>query len=88
MRVLYKRTFLKDLESLPSDARDAVYDEAFEVIPALSTIAGVEHIRKLSGYKNFYRIRMGSYRIGIELRGDTVAFYRVLHRREIYRYFP
>ena len=88
MKVLYKKTFLKDIEHLPSDARGSVYHEAFEVIPALSSILEHEHIRKLSGYKTFYRIRVGSYRIGIELRGDAVVFYRVLHRKEIYRFFP
>jgi len=87
MKVLYKKTFLKDIERLPSDARDIVYHDAFEVIPALTAIQKHERLRKLSGYKNFYRIRIGSYRIGIELRDDTVVFYRVLHRKEIYRYF-
>lgn len=88
MKVLYKKTFLKDIERLPSDARNSVYHEAFEVIASLSSIHEHEHLRKLSGYKNFYRIRVGSYRIGIEMRDNTIVFYRVLHRKEIYRYFP
>lgn len=88
MRVLYKKAFLKDLEHLPVDLRDVVCREAFQVVPRLSSIHEHEHLRKLSGYENFYRIRIGSYRIGIELRGDTIVFYRVLHRKDIYSYFP
>ncbi|MFP4247584.1 MAG: type II toxin-antitoxin system RelE family toxin [Halochromatium sp.] len=42
----------------------------------------------MTGYPNRYRIRIGAYRIGIELQGDTIEVMRVLHRREFYRYFP
>jgi mRNA interferase RelE/StbE len=36
----------------------------------------------------FYRVRIGDYRIGLELAGDELIFVRCLHRKEIYRYFP
>jgi mRNA interferase RelE/StbE len=31
---------------------------------------------------------LGDYRIGIEVLEDEVIFVRMLHRRDIYRYFP
>ncbi len=34
------------------------------------------------------RIRIGDYRLGIIFDGETLIFERVLHRKEIYRYFP
>ncbi|WP_124971246.1 type II toxin-antitoxin system RelE family toxin [Aphanothece sacrum] len=37
---------------------------------------------------NRYRIRVGDYRIGIEIQTDKIEMMRVLHRREFYRYFP
>ena len=40
------------------------------------------------GNENYYRFRVGDYRIGIVIEEDTVVFVRCLHRREIYRYFP
>ena len=45
-------------------------------------------IKILKGYSNRYRIRIGDYRIGIEVHGDMIEIVRVLHRREFYRYFP
>ena len=45
-------------------------------------------LKKLSGGGDYYRIRVGDYRTGIALEGETVAFVRCLHRKEIYRYFP
>ena len=40
------------------------------------------------GYAGRYRIRIGNYRIGIEVNEDVIEVMRVLHRREFYRYFP
>lgn len=37
---------------------------------------------------NYYRIRVGEYRIGMAVNENTVIFVRVLNRKEIYRYFP
>jgi len=42
----------------------------------------------MQGYSNSYRIRVGDYRIGIEIFGNTVEVIRTLHRKEFYRYFP
>ena len=83
MKVLYKKTFLKDVESFPSDAHKIICREAFEIIPALSSVREHEDIRKLSGHEKFYRIRVGQFRTGIELRGDIIVFYRVPHRKDI-----
>jgi len=46
------------------------------------------HFSKLEGYEHYYRIRVSDYRIGIKIEGDILVFMRVLHRKEIYRYFP
>jgi ribosomal-protein-alanine N-acetyltransferase len=42
----------------------------------------------LRGSSDFYRIRVGDYRIGVAVEGDEVEFVRCLHRRDIYGYFP
>ncbi|WP_202807006.1 type II toxin-antitoxin system RelE family toxin [Planktothrix agardhii] len=48
----------------------------------------MNHLKKLQGYDTFYRIRLGNYRIGIELNEDTIIFTRFLHRKDIYKFFP
>ncbi|HYO12313.1 MAG TPA: hypothetical protein VE685_03845 [Thermoanaerobaculia bacterium] len=42
----------------------------------------------MQGQPHRYRIRVASYRIGIEISGTAVELVRVLDRREFYRYFP
>lgn len=47
-------------------------------------------IEKLSGAENAYKVRIGDYRVGIFLDRETqtLKVVRLLHRRDIYRYFP
>lgn len=46
-------------------------------------------MKKLSGGSgDYYRLRVGDYRIGLEIEGEIIVFVRCLHRRDIYRYFP
>jgi len=45
--------------------------------------------KKLTGFRKYYRIRLGEYRIGIEtIDKNTIRLILIAHRKEIYRYFP
>ena len=79
---------MKDLEKLPREAREKVFHLVFDEIPLLDHIQSIKALRKISGDKNYYRIRLGAYRIGFEHEGNQLVFIRVLHRKDIYRYFP
>jgi mRNA-degrading endonuclease RelE of RelBE toxin-antitoxin system len=48
----------------------------------------LDNCKKLTGFKAAYRIRMGQYRIGFYYENKSAELVRILHRREIYRYFP
>jgi mRNA-degrading endonuclease RelE of RelBE toxin-antitoxin system len=85
MNVNYLPSFIKELKSLKSTPYfKPINTLVFEEIP----IIDIKNLKKLQGYDNAYRIRVGDYRIGIIFQDGTVTFYRVLHRQEIYRYFP
>ncbi|MDJ0556269.1 MAG: type II toxin-antitoxin system RelE/ParE family toxin [Microcoleaceae cyanobacterium MO_207.B10] len=47
----------------------------------------VRNIKKLKGEEKYYRIRVGDYRLGIKVNDSVVNFVRILHRKDIYRYF-
>ena len=85
----YKKTFLKDLADLPSVYRERIESLIFEEIPELDSISGVRDIKKMRGYKDYYRIRVGAYRIGCKLEVENrIIFYRVKSRDDIYKVFP
>ena len=89
MKTEYLPSFIKDLKSLKSTP---IYTKikkfTFEDILSYQNLSDISNLKKLKGEDNFYRIRVGDYRIGFFLRGNTITFCRVLHRREFYRYFP
>jgi len=45
-------------------------------------------LKKLRGGERYYRIRVGSYRVGILAESGRVIFVRCLPRKDLYRYFP
>lgn len=89
MKTEYQPTFIKDLKRLKSTVSfQQIKSLVFEEIPRFDALDEVANLKRLKGYETAYRIRVGDYRIGFLLEGDTIIFQRVLHRREIYRYFP
>ncbi|MUH01527.1 type II toxin-antitoxin system RelE/ParE family toxin [Scytonema sp. UIC 10036] len=80
---------MKDLKALKSTPYfESIKALVFEEIPEILTFEEITNLKKLKNYENAYRIRIGDYRIGIIFDGGTITFQRVLHRKEIYRYFP
>ena len=89
MQVLYREAFLKDLKQLKSSTSyQRIYELAFTTLEAINTLEEIPNIKAMRGYSGRYRIRIGDYRMGIEVNGDVIEVMRVLHRREFYRYFP
>lgn len=89
MNTAFRKSFRRDLKSLKKNRemlgriREKIQD--VEEADALEDLPG---IKKLRGGDDFYRIRVGDYRIGLAVEDGLVVFVRCLHRREIYRYFP
>ncbi|GAB4197791.1 MAG: type II toxin-antitoxin system toxin RelE3 [Coleofasciculaceae cyanobacterium] len=89
MEVQYRQAFLKDLKQLKSSILyQRLYELAFTTLPKINTLQEISDIKPMRGYTGRYRIRIGDYRVGIEVNGDVIEVMRVLHRREFYRYFP
>ena len=88
MKTKLKKKFLKQLASLPKDVRERIEVFVFGELPQLSSIAKSGKIEKMHGYKNYFKIRFGSYRVGLKLENDELIVQIVMHRKEIYRYFP
>ena len=89
MNVTYKKKFLKDLKALQStEACEKICDLVLEKIPNVEDLGTIANLSKLTGDDTAYRIRVGDYRIGLFMEDNAIVMSRVLHRSEIYRYFP
>lgn len=88
MKAGYRKRFLKQLAHLPPVTRSQVERFAFEEIPAAQTVGDLGRIEKLKGYRNAYKRRFGSFRVGMKVEGDALVLVLVMDRKDIYRYFP
>jgi mRNA interferase RelE/StbE len=79
---------LKELAEIPSQVRRVIEAFVFEEVLSLDYISQSKRIEKLKGYPDYFKARFGSYRVGMKREGDILVFERVLHRKDIYRYFP
>ena len=57
-----------------------------EAASMLAEVSSVEGLKSQGG--RYYRIKVGAYRLGIAIEGDTVVLVRFMHRRDVYRHFP
>jgi mRNA interferase RelE/StbE len=87
MKTIFAQGFLKDLKALSKPMRFRV-DDLIHSLECLPDLRSVPNIKKLTSSQPFYRIRLGDYRVGIKIAGDTCMLLRCLHRRDIYRVFP
>ncbi|MCD6118184.1 type II toxin-antitoxin system RelE/ParE family toxin [bacterium] len=86
---LYKKSFLKDMAKISNPYREKIENLVFEKISGLDDISSIKNIKKIRGYNEYYRIRVGIYRIGCKIEsGNIVIFYRVKNRNDIYKIFP
>jgi len=88
VRVLFRSSFGRDLKKIREPDILTQVRDAIENVESAARFLDVHNLKKMSGSSGYYRIRIGDYRIGIAVDGETVEFVRCLHRRDIYRYFP
>ena len=88
MNIEFRKSFEKDLQKILDADLFQRIQEAIEQVENAEKLNELSNLKKLKGDGDYYRIRVGDYRIGIKLNDGIVSFVRILHRKEIYRYFP
>ncbi len=89
MKTEFKESFARDLKRLKDRVVLRQVKAAIEEVEQAATLQEVGCLKRLSGSGgNYYRIRIGDYRLGLVIENDVVIFVRCLNRKEIYRFFP
>jgi mRNA interferase RelE/StbE len=88
MTVAFTNKFLKQVSkiSIPSVKKQVI--AVIEAAEKAETLSEIKNLKKLTGYANYYRIRVGDYRIGCCFKSNTLEFAAIDHRKDIYKYFP
>ncbi len=89
MIVEFDKSFLKSIDKIRDfDINTKIENLIIEYENAHS-VSEIKNTKKLRGYKNYYRTRIGDYRLGFELiSSNTIRLIILAHRKDIYRVFP
>jgi mRNA interferase RelE/StbE len=88
LKVAFNESFLKDLQAVRDRSVLSKVKAAIESVEKAHLLDEITHLKKMRGSREYFRMRIGDFRIGIRLEGDTLVFIRFLNRKDIYRYFP
>lgn len=88
MKVEFRTSFTKDLKNISDKSILKRAKEAIEAVEKAETLAEIQNRKKLKGEKNYFRLKIGEFRLGFALENDIVIFVRFLPRKDIYKYFP
>ena len=88
MNFEFEKAFVKDFRKLKNKELASSILEAIKQVSEAASSNEIINLKKLSGYKSAFRIRIGDYRIGVIIEKNTVTFVAFAHRKEIYNRFP
>lgn len=88
MEIRYHNQFHRDLRRLGNPSLAAQVEQVIEELKAASTMRDMRGVSRMTAPGEHYRVRIGEYRLGITMDGQTAILRRFLPRGEIYRRFP
>lgn len=84
----FKASFASDLRALKDKSFLERVKALIATIESAETLLEIPNLKKSRGGGAYYRVRLGDYRVGLVVEENAIVFVRMLHRREVYRYFP
>ncbi len=89
MNVEFDKSFHKWLSRINESNTLKKIELAILKAEGAKVINDIPNAKKLSGHKNYCRIKIGDYRIGFErINKTTIRLIIVAKRKEIYQRFP
>lgn len=83
IKVLIKKEISDKIYGFPSPLKSKI-NEALRELEATWPLTRLD-IKKLKGYDNHYRVRVGDYRILFFRESGTAMVYDVSHRSDVYK---
>lgn len=89
MKIVFDSKFSKKIDKIKNPELAKRIFKAIELIKKAETLNKIPNIKRLSGHSNLFRLRIGDYRIGLELiDDDTLEFLDFDKRNDFYKIFP
>lgn len=89
MIIEFDKSFEKTLDKIKDKSLFSRINKIIINFEKANSLSELINVKKLSGFKNYYRIRIGEYRLGFEkIDEKTLRFILIAHRKDIYKLFP
>ncbi|MBI9037261.1 MAG: type II toxin-antitoxin system RelE/ParE family toxin [Bacteroidales bacterium] len=81
MRINIRKSAIKDFKKIGHDDKEVIHLKILE----LKKFPNISNVKKLTNFEPAYRLRIGDYRILLDVSEDTIEIGRVLHRKDSYK---
>ncbi len=89
MLVEFDKSFSKALDKFTDKQLQERIEKLIIKLEKVETLDEFPNFKKLVGHTNYFRIKIGVYRLGFErINGSTIRLITIAHRKDIYQKFP
>lgn len=88
MKVTVQKLFEKDIQHISDKKLAAQVMTAIQTMETCNKLSDLRNIKKMKAKGNYYRMRIGNYRLGFKAETETLILLRFMDRKDIYSYFP
>ncbi len=89
MNISYSKGFNKSISKIRNKKLAAEVLAVIETAKQSTALTDIPNLKKLKGYTNAYRIRIGDYRIGLLVEESKPLHFAIFdNRKDIYKKFP
>lgn len=88
MEIDYKRSFLRDIKKIKDQKIKKRIESVLLDLESATNFSKITGVKGISGTTDYFRIRIGDYRLGMRKVDEKIELIRFLSRGDIYRKFP
>jgi mRNA interferase RelE/StbE len=88
MNVEVRKAFEKDIQTISNKKLALQITAVLNELESCTALSEINNIKKMKAKGDYYRIRIGNYRLGFKQESGTLILLRFMDRKDIYTYFP
>ncbi len=88
MIVNFEKSFAKDIKKLNDISVSKKLKQVLYQLETSRDLQNILNIKRLKTHSDYFRIKLGKYRLGFSYKDNTIDIIRFLHRKDIYKLFP
>ena len=81
-------SYLKSIKKIKNSDLILNLQNTTDNIEKAESITEILNLKKLTGFINYYRIKVENYRIGLIINDNVATLVQFQHRKDIYKKFP